>query len=175
MMMNSKYIYQKANSIVRRAGTRDPKRIASELGIEIYYNGNLVDLLGLYTLIKKKRAIVLNNRLEDYMLMMVLAHEIGHDALHREYAKNGALQEFELFNMNDLKEYEANAFAAHLLLDTDEVLDLCYGGADVASIASEMCVNINLVLIKINELIKLGYDLRMPLDTKKDFLKDIRV
>ena len=119
--------------------------------------------------------IVVNSRLEEYMLRMVVAHEIGHDILHRKEAKHGAMQEFELFDMKDSLEYEANVFAAHLLLDTNELLELAHDGVDVASIASIMHVNINLVLIKVSELITLGYDLRMPMDTKKEFLGDITV
>ena len=119
--------------------------------------------------------IVVNSRLEEYMLRMVVAHEIGHDILHRKEAKHGAMQEFELFDMKDSLEYGANVFAAHLLLDTNELLELAHDGVDVASIASIMHVNINLVLIKVSELITLGYDLRMPMDTKKDFLRDITV
>ena len=106
---------------------------------------------------------------------MVVAHEIGHDILHYKEAKHGSMQEFELFDMKDSLEYEANVFESHLLLDTNELLELARDGVDVASIASIMCVNINLVLIKISELITLGYDLRMPMDTKKDFLRDIIV
>ncbi len=174
-MRNSEYIYKKASEIARKAGTRNPLKVARDLGIEVYKNSELTDLLGLYTVIKKKRAIVVNSSLEEYMLNMVVAHEIGHDILHREEAKTNAMHEFELFNMKDNKEYEANVFAAHLLLDTDETLIMAQEGIDVASIACNMCVNINLVLIKLNELIALGYDLRMPMDTKKNFLKDIRV
>lgn len=174
-MKNSEYIYRKASEVTKRAGSRNPLNIADDLGIDVYWSNELSDLLGLYTVIKKKRAIVVNSRLEEYMLKMVLAHEIGHDILHREEAKKGAMQEFEFFNMKDTKEYEANVFAAHLLIDTDEILELAHEGKDVSCIACNMCVNINLALIKISELITLGYDLRMPLDTKKDFLRDIKV
>lgn len=172
-MTNSEYIYQKVNELMKKVGSREPLKIADELGIDIYYNGDFDKLLGFYTQVKKKRAIVINNRLDEYMARMVLAHELGHDALHRNYTKTSPFQEFVLFDMKDNKEYEANVFAAHLLLDTDEILELAQDGLDVYSIASTMCVNINLVLIKISEMITLGYDLRMPLDTKKDFLRDI--
>lgn len=118
-MINSKYLYEQANRIVKKAGTRNPINVARELGIEIYWHDNLEDLLGLFTVIKKKRAIVLNNRLEEYMLRMVMTHEIGHDTLHRDLAKNSTFQEFVLFDIKSQAAYEANIFASHLLIDTD--------------------------------------------------------
>lgn len=175
MMMTSKHIYDKANSIVKKTGTRNPIKIAQELGVEIYYNDEFENLLGLYTSQSKKRAMVINNRLDEYLLQMVVAHELGHDALHREEAKAGTLQEFVLFQMKDTKEYEANAFAAHLLIDTDEVLEMAYEGMDIASIARCFNVYINLMLIKFHELSRLGYDLHTPMDTHGDFLKNIKV
>ncbi len=175
MMMTSEYIYNKANSIVKKAGTRNPIRIAKELGVNIYYNGEFEDLLGMYTSQQKRRAMVVNNRLDEYLLLMVVAHELGHDTLHREEAKEGAMKEFVLFQMKDTKEYEANAFAAHLLIDTDEILEMAHEGMDIASMASNFNVNINLMLIKLHELSRLGYDLHAPMETRGDFFKNIKV
>ncbi len=174
-MRRSEYIHRRAEDVVKRAGSREPLRVAEALGVEIYWNGELSGLLGFYTVVKRKRAIVLNNRLPEVMIRMVVAHEIGHDVLHRAEAKQGVMQEFALFDMKSKLEYEANVFAAHLLLDTEEVMGLARGGEDVASIAGYLGVNINLVLIKISELIALGFDLRMPMDTRRDFLRDIQV
>lgn len=63
----------------------------------------------MYTYQNRIKAVFLNNRLEEYMLRMVVAHEIGHDMLHREFAKNGAIKEFVLFDMKNQTEYEAKA------------------------------------------------------------------
>ncbi len=96
-LIDSFGIYKKANSLVKRIGTRDTRQIASELGIKIYYE-NYDDLLGMYTYRWKQRMIFLNNNLDDPMRQMVLAHEIGHDIFHRNLASDG-LKEFELFDM----------------------------------------------------------------------------
>ena len=50
-----------------------------------------------------------------------LAHEIGHDRLHRALAKKHGLQEFVLYDMATKPEYEANIVAAEILLDSDEI------------------------------------------------------
>lgn len=174
-MTNSIKIYKKVNSIIKKANSRNPIEIAAHLNIKLYWNADFEALLGMYTLINQKRCIIMNNHLDDNMSNMVLAHEIGHDTLHRDIAKNGALQEFELFDMINSTEYEANVFAAHLLLDTDEILEYAHEGMQISNIASMMNVNINLALIKINELSQMGHELRVPMDVNRNFMKGMSV
>ncbi|WP_353096840.1 ImmA/IrrE family metallo-endopeptidase [Tissierella praeacuta] len=85
-MIDSFQIFNKADSIVKKVGTRDPLAIANELGIKIYY-GDYKELLGMYTYLWKQRIVLLNNSLDDYWRHMVLAHEIGHDIYHRNLLK----------------------------------------------------------------------------------------
>ena len=106
------------------------------------------------------------------MRQNVIAHEIGHDQQHRKLAMRGGLQEFTLFSMKSQTEYEANAFACHLMLATDDVLDYVHQGYDAVQIAQMTNTDINMVLIKIAELNKLGYDLRVPMEPDGCFLKD---
>ena len=84
------------------------------------------------------------------------------------------MREFELFRMQSSTEYEANAFAAHLLIDTDECLEYAREGYDVVQIARMMNSEINLMLIKLQELIRLGYNLRLPMEPRNDFFKKIK-
>lgn len=172
----TKEIYNKTNKIISDASTRNMVKVAQNLGIKVYFEDNYTNLLGMYTCVYKTRAIFVNSNLDEYMTQMVIAHEIGHDMLHRELAKNGALKEFELFKMmKNNTEYEANAFAAHLLIETDEFIELARDGRTIAEIASIMNTEINIALIKWKELVSLGYDLRMPMDTRGDFMKNIRI
>lgn len=93
---------------------------------------------------------------------MVCGHEIGHDLLHRHLAGESGLKEFQLFDMTDITEYEANAVNAHILIDEDEMVDLFRQGYDIAQAASFFCVNINLLLIKVQEMNRLGMDFKLP-------------
>ena len=94
----------------------------------------------------------------------------------RELAKNGAMKEFELFKMmKNNTEYEANAFASHLLIPTREFIELSREGLTIGEIASVMNTEINIALIKWKELVSLGYDLVSPMDTRGDFMKNIKV
>ena len=158
-MIDSFYIYSKATEMVKQTGTRNPMKIASEIGVMLRYSEELDKLLGLYTYRWKHRIILLNDKMEEIMARMVCAHELGHEALHRDIAKGEGLKEFVLFNMKDTTEYEANAFAAHLIID------------DVVQMAKMLNVNINLVLIKLQELNKLGYDFRVPCEADSFFFR----
>jgi len=100
----------------------------------------------------------------------ICAHELGHDRLHQHLAKDKALQEFMLYDMRSRPEYEANIFAGELLIDDDEVLALVEDGYDVCQIADELGEDMNLVLIKIDELRKQGHDLSVPYRPASDFL-----
>ena len=135
------------------------------------YSEELDKLLGLYTYRWKHRIILLNEKMDEIMARMVCAHELGHDALHRDLAKGDGLKEFVLFNMKDTTEYEANAFAAHLIIDDDDIYSMCKEKYDVVQMAKMLNVNINLVLIKLQELNKLGYDFRVPYEADSFFFR----
>ena len=122
-MIDSAGIYKKANSLVQFHGTRDPILISKASGIDVIPVDYFNDLLGMYVYRWKHRVIFLNDRMDLYLTKMVCGHELGHDIYHRPLAKEGGMREFELFRMKNSTEYEANAFAAHLLIDTNECLE----------------------------------------------------
>ena len=80
----------------------------------------------------------------------------------------------ELFRMQSSTQYEANAFAVHLLIDTGECLEYARNGYDVVQIAKAMNSEINLMLIKLQEMSRLGYNIRVPFEPKSDFFKNIK-
>lgn len=173
-MIDSLNLYKKADRLACRFGTSDPEAIAESLGITIFDNLDTDLLLGMYLYKWRNRMIFLNKDLEDHVRKCVIAHELGHDQLHRGDAKDGAMQEYySLFKITSRMEYEANAFASHLILDTKETVDDIRQGATVDEIARKAGVDINLVLIKATELNKLGYDLRTPLEADGSFMKNL--
>jgi Zn-dependent peptidase ImmA (M78 family) len=163
-------IYNEACRIVRLSESRDPLKIARDIGIHVTYENSFSSLKGMYTLIRKNRFIILNGNIDDRLQKMVCAHEIGHDRFHRHLAKGGALQEFVLYDMRVRPEYEANLFAADLLIDDNDILELIKNEYDVIQIAAELETDINLALIKIDGLRQRGYDVRAPYRPQSDFL-----
>ena len=175
VIIRSEEIYNKAQNIVRSCGTRDTLKIARELGIYVHYLDNLNDLLGMYTYRHKERHILLNSKMEEMVMQMVCGHEIGHDVFHRDLAKgNNSLPEFVLFDMRSKPEYEANAFAAHLIIDDDELIENMQQGYDVVQLSAMMNTNINLMLIKLHELNRMGWRLNLPYVPRSDFLRNVK-
>lgn len=172
--MDSHAVYEKARHIIDQFQTRDVLQIAKDLGIRVYFEDSLTDLLGMYTARWNHRLMILNPNMDNYLMRMVIAHEIGHDVLHRNLAKAEGMREFVLFNLKDKTEYQANAFAAHLLLDNDEVYDLACQGYDVVQIAQTLGSNINLMLIKMQEMVKLGYNFTLPYIPDSRFFRNIK-
>ena len=151
--------------------TRDPLRIARDLGIEVmYYPFN--EQRGAYKVLMRNRFIFIKNDLHPVMENIVLLHELGHDALHREEAtKVGGFKEFEIFNMRDNRmEYEANLFAAQISLSDEDFLELAERGYDTQQIARTLNSDINLFALKADTLISQGYRLRQQ-EHCNDFLR----
>ena len=171
--MDSYEIFRQAENLVQRYGTRDAVRIAEEDGMWVHHDP-LGNLLGMYTYQLRHRIILLNSSLDENNRQMVCGHEIGHDKRHRSLSGAKGFQEFTLFNMTGKTEYEANAFASHLLLDNDEVLAYAKDGYDVCQIAQAMNTNINLMLIKLQEMQKLGSKLTVPMQPDGRFMAKLR-
>ena len=170
-MANTSEIVRKANHLVKECGTRDPNRIARELGIEVM-PCDFKRQKGAYKVILRNRFIFIKQDLHPVMINIVMLHEIGHDILHQSEAiAAGGFKEFNIFNMQDIRmEYEANIFASQVALDDDEFLELCEKGYDIQQIARALHSDINLVALKSDTLISQGYRLRQQEHTN-DFLK----
>ena len=164
-------IVQTANNLVRDLGTRDPHKIARELGIEIIPM-NYKRQRGAYKVLLRNRFIFIKNDLHPVMENIVLLHEIGHDVLHRrEAVKAGGFKEFNIFNMQESRmEYEANVFVSQVSLDDEEILEYIRYGYDIQQIARAMHSDTNLVALKTDALIAQGYCLRHQ-DYENRFLK----
>ena len=168
--MGSDYIHKEARRLVRWCGTRDPFDIAKQLGIHVIFDYSFGALKGMYKVIQRSRFIIINGNLNIRNRKMVCAHELGHDRFHRHFAKTKALQEFMLYDMKSRPEYEANIFASELLIGDKEIFTLIGDDYDICGMASELGEDMNLILIKIDELRKQGYDLRVPYRPQSDFL-----
>ena len=167
-------IYNRAKSIIRKFDTNDPFRIAEESNIKIKYLDNSTKLLGMYTVIERNRFIFLNSNMEEYMMRMVLAHELGHVAFHRHLTKNSPFKEYQIFDITSQAEYEANIFAAHLLLDENQIVELANEGYTDVEIASSLNVNINLLVFKMNEMNRYGANYNLRHAPKGNFFIEIK-
>lgn len=162
------YIIHEADCVVERYETRNPERLAAYLGL-IVMERPFKKQKGAYKCIKRTGYIFLKENLPEPMRSIVLLHEIGHHLLHRKQAE--AFQEFNLFDMaREPMEYEANLFAAQVMLPDNEMLDYIHQGYTAEKIAGFMNSDINLVAMKVADLSRRGYAFHVP-DHRRNFLK----
>jgi len=169
--LSSDYIRKEAARLVSCYGTRDPFQIAKELGIHVLFDYDFKSLKGMYKVISRSRFIFINGNINQRDQRTICAHELGHDRLHRQFAKKAAFQEFMLYDMRTRPEFEANIFACELLISDNDILHLIDSEYDVFQIAGELGEDINLVLIKVDELHKQGYAVKAPYRPDSDFLR----
>ena len=158
----NRYIYDLVNSLVARHQTRNPFELCDILGITYIFK-DLGSLQGLFSFLAGKPVILISNTLDEHRQRQVCAHELGHALLHETIAKERCLQEFEIFNMNDRVEYEANVFSAFLLIDYDHADELFKEDNDVFAVSQILGVNVLMLNMGMLELSRLGYDIKAPL------------
>ena len=147
-MIASKKIIETANQVFKEHRTRDPFRIAKAMDIELVIK-ELGTLKGFYKTIYDIPFIFLNRSLDKKTARIVLAHEIGHHILHREFAAFG-FEETSLFSPASRREYEANLFAAELLVSDNDVTEILEYGGTVAGVASRLGISDDFATLKLS-------------------------
>ena len=107
-----------AERLVDKHGTRDPFRIAAELGYTIIYTP-LVGVRGFYQYLKRCHIIYLDSELDEATARFVCAHELGHSFLHR--GLNRIFMDTRTFIITGRYETEANQFAVDLIYSDEEL------------------------------------------------------
>jgi Zn-dependent peptidase ImmA (M78 family) len=171
-MPSVNYITGLVDSLVCRYKTRDPYALCDALGVRIRLKDLGTDIKAYYVCMCRIRNIVINSRVSETVRRILVAHELGHDRLHKEIAMLKGFQEFELFETALSVEYEANIFAAELLIDDDELLELLNDDdKSFFGVASELYVPAALLDFKFRVLKTKGYRFDAPYIANGDFLK----
>lgn len=144
--MNQKRI---AESLVRKCKTRDPFRIAQELGY-VVIRTPMKGIRGFYQRLKKRHVIYIDCDLSEQEARFVCAHEIGHAQLHRGH--NRIFTDTNTYFAVNRQEIEANRFAVDLLYD-DEDLQF-FADFPIQLAADYMGVSTELAEYRIGQLIK---------------------
>ena len=166
------YIVQKISSLVDRYDTRDPFELCDALDIRIRYKelGNCVKAFYFYQ--SRIKNIVINIHAGPPARRVLCAHELGHSVLHGELAAMRGFQELELFDYLVPTEYEANLFAAELLIDDETLLELLNDSENsFFGAAKKLCVPAELLDFKFRVLKHKGYRMEAPYIAPSNFLK----
>lgn len=167
-------VYEKPKMLIEKYETRDPFELARLLGCFVKFI-NTKTQKGFCKIIFNNRFIFINQNMTPQMQRMTCAHELGHILLHKEALKQqGHFAEMELFDITDHRELEANQFAANLLIDDQELLELLKDGYDMVGAAAQLNVNVNMLMVKLLSMNKTGYDFDLPYYPNARFLGTIQ-
>ena len=116
-------IKEKVSLIVDTYKTRNPKDLAKKNKITVMYR-DLGEIKGFFRDVLGKKFIAINENMSDFMINMILAHELGHYFLHSEDHDDLVDIKDSFLNFDSVYEKEANQFAAYLLFgeNADDVL-----------------------------------------------------
>lgn len=160
--------------LVMQYETRDPFQLAQRLGCYVKFI-NTRHQKGFCKVLLNNRFIFINQNMSLPMQRMTCAHELGHLFLHGEVLKQKKhFAEMELFNITDRLELEANQFAANILIDDAELSGLLKEGYDMVSIASQLGVNVNMLMVKLLSMKKEGLSFDLPFYPDARFMGKIR-
>ena len=174
-MFKPAQIIDEIKSLTERYGERDPLALAEAMDILVSCEpmgfgkncckGFFVSFYGI-------RHITINSDLPDALKQVILAHELGHAALHR-HAGDPHFVDTVFFDSVDPKEYEANLFAAELLLEDGEVINILKDTNNFFQTASILNVPSELLDFKFKLLQAKGLSFNSPVAASGDFLRRV--
>ena len=153
-------------------GELKAEHLAASMGVLVRYEPMGMQenaCKGFFLYHSRKRLITINSDLNEDGQRIVLAHELGHAVLHRTYS--ASFHDFSLFDDSGTLEYEANLFAAELLVDDEELLMVLEEGVDFFSAAKRLRVPAELLDFKLRILKSKGYEFQSPIHARSNFLK----
>ena len=121
------------------------------------------------------KTVVLNSETDEIIHPILCAHELGHAILHSDILMSmRSFNEFELFDSSNTTEYEANIFAAELLIPDEDLLELLNSTEySFFQIASLLRVPVELLDFKFRVMKHKGYKISSPVGALSGFLKNI--
>ena len=122
--LSNDYIYRKVESLVRKFHTRDPIKILEALHVVVGESSSYNKLKGYCFMSCQTIYVMFSSFLSEEEKRIVAAHELGHIILHRVQLKMAPMSDNRIYNMINETEYQANLFAADLLIEAEAVAQL---------------------------------------------------
>lgn len=177
--MVTDWISREVCRLERKYNEPDPLALCERMGILVLFQpmGTYTGACkGFFLSQSRMRSITINSDLPEPLQRVIAAHELGHADLHRKEAGVSAFHDFALFDRTSTKEYEANVFAAELLLDDREVLERLHEERSFFGAAQSLRVPPELLDFKLRIPKRKGYDvIDPPLSATGSFLKDVEM
>ena len=174
--MTSDYIARQVRQLTERYGETDPERLCRAMNVLVLRQsmGREENACKGFFLCKcRVRLIMLNADLARLLQRIVLAHELGHAVLHSRLSAEAGFHDFSLFDEAYVCEYEANLFAAELLLSDEQVMEQLNDDPSFFHAARTLHVPPELLDFKFRLMNRRGYHLPLPLNAKSTFLQHL--
>lgn len=169
--MRNGYIYNETEKLVKKFRTRDPFEILERMHIVVGETSRYQKLKGYCFMSCQTIYVRISSFLSEEEKKIVAAHELGHIILHRAQLKMAPMKDDTLYNMMDNTEYQANLFAADLLLEDSDIAEMAQDeNFDYFSLCSTLNTSPELMSFKLYSLIKRGQAYHMPLELQSNFL-----
>lgn len=172
--MTIDYICGVVRGLIEKYDERRPERLVRDLKILLRYEPmgkNDKACKGFFIYQSRQKLITINSDLDAQQSRIILAHELGHAQLHLDEMRRRLFHDFSMYDGASKLEYEANLFAAELLLDDDEVVTLLNEDDFFFSAAKRLEVPPELLDFKFRILKHKGYAVESPIIARGDFLK----
>lgn len=146
--------------LMKKYDETNPFKLCKDLGIRVKYVSMGIaadECKGFFLAQSRIRCIVINSDLSPELQKIICAHELGHAILHREKCGVSNFHDFQLFDEASEYEYEANIFAAELLLNDDEVFDILNQDLSFFQAAAELNVPAEILDFKFRVMKWKGY------------------
>lgn len=169
--MKNGYIYDETQKLIRKYKTRDPFKIMDNMHVIVGETSSFQKLKGFCFMSCKTIYVQISSFLSEEEKQIVAAHELGHIILHRTQLKMAPMKDDTLYNMQDNTEYQANLFAADLLLSDADIADMAHNeDLDYFSLCSTLNSTPELMSFKLYSLTKRGQAYHMPMEIQSNFL-----
>lgn len=162
-----------ALELIKEHGTNDPYEILNNLGAVLIPISIEAAFLGMFKVIDKKSYVIYNTHADEAIVRQVLAHELAHFLYHKKYASEAELADFGFTQEASILEAEANTFAAHLLIDENELVETLEEGMTYMDLAKRLMVDENLLLYKLKSMKKRGLNININENARSEFFQNL--
>lgn len=163
------YIYNKVQNIIRKFHTRNPFDILQDMHVVIIESNQYQSLKG-YRFISCQTVYTVINTFLPEEKRIVAAHELGHILLHRHQLKMAPMKDSVLYDMTSQSEYEANMFAADLLIDDEHIHALSQEDMDYFNMCKCLYTTPEVISFRLFSLIRRGHAYNLPMGIDSKFL-----
>ena len=171
----SNYIYDTVEKLCKKYKTRDPFELLNGMNVIVTESFAFSNLKGFCFLNCRTTYVVINGNLTDSEKRIVAAHELVHIGLHKDHLKLAPMKDSILYDMTGKLEYQANSFAADLLISDAEIRSLLKEEEmDYFEACHRLDTAPDLISFKLFNLNKrnTSYNLPLPTNLNSVFLRD---